>query len=174
MSYVGLAAIHVIYFIQCHWSLLSFAAKWVPIMMKAADFMQRQPHGSPFISLTSAFSVSSNLNLDFHFYVFVADGFLHNNAIVHSTVFVLPYHAFYRVERILSPILLRFTRHSFVEVWILTCKSELVELLIFGLLLCLLLILILCNESSWIYCLPFSLTMADKFRLQNVTYLVLL
>jgi hypothetical protein len=89
------------------------------------------------------------------------------NLIVHSTVFDQTNHPFYRFWStiqcllpcltILSPSLLRFTRYGFVEVWILSCMSELVALLIFPLLLCLPLILTLCNESSWIYCLQFSL-----------------
>ena len=90
MSYIGLATTHVIYFVPCDWSslsLLSFAAKWLAIMMKVAYFMQRQPHGSPFISLISAFSVSSNFNFDLHFNVFTGVVFLHNNAIIHYTVF---------------------------------------------------------------------------------------
>jgi len=83
-------------------------------MTKAADVMQPQPRGSPFISLISAFSMSSNLNLDLHIYVFVVVGSLHNihstvfdqshrplqsltKPINRSTVFELLYHPFYRV-----------------------------------------------------------------------------
>lgn len=90
--------LYVVYFIQYHWSslsLLSFAAKWLSIVMKAVDFMQRQPHGSPVISLISAFSMSSNLNLDLHFYAFDGVGSLHNNAIILSTVFDQFHRPFY-------------------------------------------------------------------------------
>jgi hypothetical protein len=84
------------------------------IMTKAADVMQPQPGGSPFISLISAFSMSSDLNLELYFYVFVGVGSLHfihsavfdqshrpllslTKPITHSTVFDLLYHPFYRV-----------------------------------------------------------------------------
>ena len=100
--------------------------------------------------------MSYELNLVLHFYVFVGVGFLHNNSIIHSTVFDQSHHPFYCLWPNQSSILPCLTYYimpsavfnesyhpiyGFVEVWILTCKSELVALLTFGMLLCLLLIL---------------------------------
>lgn len=102
-----------------------------------------------------------------------------SNPFAHSTVFDRTNHPFYLVWPIIScllPCLTNLNTKSAVllKSEFLPAKSELVALLIFGLLLCLLLILTLCNESSWVYCLPFSLTTGDKSRLHNKIFLVLL